>query len=135
MRPEKFARTHPFTFSLLQPFEASLSLRSCATGSAAIHHGTIATLVVEMRVHDELCAAEGQPLSPPSQSRDATNTRLTLSRLPPSPAKVTWRVMRVHANQVNARQSALRMRRFNNQRWRVDIQYRHAAVAARAILL
>ena len=44
MRPEKFARTHPFTFSLLQPFEASLSLRSCATVSAAIHHGTIVTL-------------------------------------------------------------------------------------------
>jgi hypothetical protein len=31
--------------------------------------------------------------------------------------------------------SALRMRRFNNQRWQVDIQYGHAAVAARAILL
>jgi hypothetical protein len=86
-------------------------------------------------IQDEPCAAQGQLLAPTSQSRDAANTRLTLSRLPPSPAKVTWRVMRVHANQVNARQPALRMRRFNNQRWRVDIQYRHAAVAARAILL
>jgi hypothetical protein len=56
-------------------------------------------------------------------------------RVTSSPGKVTWRVARVHANQVNARQPALRMRRFNNQRWRVDIQYRHAAVAARAILL
>ncbi len=51
MHPKKFARTHAFTFSLLQPFESSLSLRSCATFTAAIHHVTIATLVVEMRVH------------------------------------------------------------------------------------
>ncbi len=39
---------------------------------------------------------EDQPFAPHLQSRDSPKTRLTLSRLPPSPAKVTPRVTRVH---------------------------------------